>query len=177
MLQITSKHKVFMAVQPIDFRFGIDAIAALCLRLYQLDPKSGHFFLFKNGKGNAIKILAYDSQGFWLCHKRLSSGRFQYWPKSKEEVLTLTAAQLHVLLYNGDPQSLQSNEWPDLSCCWVLPTYTVTGCLTKSLRRASRENCVLDGRLNAHRSSVFLAYKKLRACIPCQFDQGRTRIL
>lgn len=105
MLQITSKHKVFLAIHPIDFRSGIDGIAAICRRQYQLDPKNGHFFIFRNRKANAIKVLAYDTQGFWLCHKRLSRGRFNYWPNIKQSAVILTAAQLQVLLYNGDPQA------------------------------------------------------------------------
>ena len=108
MLQITSNHKVFIAIQPIDFRSGIDGIAALCQQQYRLDPKSGHFFLFHNRRGDALKILVYDTQGFWLCHKRLSSGKFQHWPKSEEPVMTLTAAQLEILLYNGDPRTLHN---------------------------------------------------------------------
>jgi len=103
MLQITSKHRVFLAVQPIDFRKGIDGIAALCWQQYQCDPKSGHFFIFRNRKATAIKVLAYDGQGFWLCHKRLSTGKFIDWPKLAETAVVLTATQLQVLLMNGDP--------------------------------------------------------------------------
>lgn len=102
MLQVTPKHRIFLAVQRVDFRKGIDALAALCRQRYQLDPLTGHFFLFRNRRGDALKVLVYDGQGHWLCQKRLSTGRF-HWPVSSCEVLTLTAAQLSVLLYNGDP--------------------------------------------------------------------------
>lgn len=61
MLAITPKHKIFIAVQHIDFRRGLDGIAALCRQQWQLDPLSGHFFIFRNRKANSIKILAYDS--------------------------------------------------------------------------------------------------------------------
>jgi transposase len=111
MLAITPKHKIFIAVQHIDFRRGIDGIAALCRQQWQLDPLSGHVFIFRNRKGHSIKVLAYDSQGLWLCQKRLSRGRFIHWPQSSSAVLTLTAAQLHVLLYNGDPHLVQSTIW------------------------------------------------------------------
>jgi transposase len=111
MLTITPKHKIFIAIQPIDFRRGIDGIAALCLKQWQLDPLSGHFFIFRNRRGHAIKILTYDSQGWWLSQKRLSRGRFCHWPSSSSAVLTLTAAQFHVLLYNGDPHLVQSSIW------------------------------------------------------------------
>ena len=103
MLQITPKHKIYLAVQRIDFRKGMDSIIALCNHHYQLNPMSGHFFIFRNRKGDSIKILAYDTQGFWLCQKRLSVGRFTGWPTSSHALLMLTAAQLSVLLYNGDP--------------------------------------------------------------------------
>jgi transposase len=108
MLQITPKHKVFLAVQAIDFRRGIDGIVALCQQRLQQDPMTGHFFIFRNRKASAIKILVYDGQGYWLCHKRLSTGAFTGWPQSPYSLLTLNAAQLQVLLYKGDPASVQS---------------------------------------------------------------------
>ena len=53
-------HNLFIAIQPIDFRKGIDGIAGLCRQQLQQDAKSGTVFLFRNKKGNAIKILVYD---------------------------------------------------------------------------------------------------------------------
>lgn len=114
MLQITSKHKVFMAVHPIDFRRGIDGIAALCEQHYQLNAKSGHYFLFRNRTGDAIKILAYDAQGFCLLHKRLSAGRFKHWPTSSQQALELTPTQLQVLFANGDPHLVSTHSWQSI---------------------------------------------------------------
>ncbi len=102
MLQITSRHKIFIGIQAIDFRKGIDGIVAVCCQQLQLDPLSGHFFIFRNRRATAIKVLAYDAHGFWLCHKRLSSGTFKNWPTAQQPVLTLSAAQLTALIYNGD---------------------------------------------------------------------------
>lgn len=107
MLQVTPKHKVFLAVQAIDFRLGIDGIVALCQQQLQQDPMSGHFFIFRNRKANAIKIIIYDGQGYWLCQKRLSRGAFKSWPQSPYSVVALDAPQLQVLLYNGDPAKVQ----------------------------------------------------------------------
>jgi transposase len=106
MLQITAKHKIFIAVQAIDFRCGIDGLAGLCRRQWQLDPMSGHFFIFRNRKGNAIKIITYDSQGYVLCQKRLSAKTFNHWPRAQQSLMTLTPAQLQVLFYNGDPTTV-----------------------------------------------------------------------
>ncbi len=103
MLQITPKHRVFIAVEPVDFRMGIDGLARLCQRILQQDPRSGHFFVFRNRRGQSIKILTYDGQGFWLCQKRLSIKRFHHWPTAQATALYLTPEQLQVLLRNGDP--------------------------------------------------------------------------
>ena len=51
-----------------------------------------------------VKLLAYDGQGFWLAYKRLSKGRFSWWPRSVDEPVTrLQAHELQVLLCAGDP--------------------------------------------------------------------------
>lgn len=108
MLSITAKHKVYVAVQAIDFRMGIDGLFAVCKNQLALNPLSGHYFIFRNRKASAIKILVYDSQGFWLCHKRLSTGRFRYWPKQATACVLLSATQLHVLLQNGNPELVET---------------------------------------------------------------------
>ena len=115
MLNIQPHHELFIAIQPIDFRKGIDGIAALCRQQLQQDAKSGAVFLFRNKKANAIKILVYDGQGFWLCQKRLSSGSFKAWPTSPHAALALTPEHLHVLVYNNDPQLIrQAPVWRSL---------------------------------------------------------------
>jgi transposase len=103
MLSVTPKHKVYLAIQAVDFRSGIDGLSALCRRQFSLDPFSGHFFVFRNRKASAIKILAYDSQGFCLFQKRLSKGAFRHWPKSPASVVAFNSTQLQVLLHNGNP--------------------------------------------------------------------------
>ena len=66
---------------------------------------SGCAFVFRNRKGTAVKILLYDGQGFWLCQKRLSQGRFPYWPGGDAASRTLEPHQLQVLLAGGDAES------------------------------------------------------------------------
>jgi transposase len=66
------------------------------------DPLCGCLFVFRNRRGTAMKLLAYDGQGFWLCQKRLSRGRFRWWPAG-ECARELQARDLQVLLWNGDP--------------------------------------------------------------------------
>ncbi|HCU06282.1 MAG TPA: IS66 family insertion sequence hypothetical protein [Holosporales bacterium] len=98
MLTITSAHRIYVACQAFDFRGGIDGFAAICRRHFELDPFSGHCFIFRNRKKTAIKILLYDNTGFWLCHKRLSKGQFKQWPQSASGVMTMDPRQLTLLL-------------------------------------------------------------------------------
>jgi len=109
MIQITPQMRIMVAVAPADFRKGIDGLARLCKDVLQQDPFSGWVFVFRNRKATALKILIYDGQGFWLCHKRLSSGKFSWWPRSETDpAKTLAAHQLQVLLAAGNPDRAQA---------------------------------------------------------------------
>jgi transposase len=109
MIQITPQMRVLVAIAPVDFRRGIDGMARLCREELSSDPFSGTVFIFCNRRRKAIKILVYDGQGFWLCHKRLSQGRFRHWPSQSDETTTsMHAHQLQVLFYNGDPYATRS---------------------------------------------------------------------
>ena len=104
MIQITPQMRVLLAVEPADFRCGIDGLARLCRERLSADPMSGALFVFRNRRGTAVRCLVYDGQGFWLCHKRLSSGRFGWWPKDAEGASKdLLAHEIQLLLWNGDP--------------------------------------------------------------------------
>jgi transposase len=109
MIQVTAQMRIRVAVQPADFRRGIDGLARLCREALASDPFTGAVFVFCNRRRTAIKILAYDGQGFWLCHKRLSSGRFRFWPQAATAgAAPLQAHELQVLLNAGDPQATRA---------------------------------------------------------------------
>ncbi len=106
MLQITPHMKILVAVEPADFRRGIDSLARLCQEALGQDPFAGTVFVFRNRRATALKLLMYDGQGFWLCHKRLSQGRFPWWPSAADAeggAHRLAAHQLAVLLSAGNP--------------------------------------------------------------------------
>jgi len=75
MIQITPHMQILLAVEPVDFRKGIDGLARLCRVELKSDSFSGYLFIFRNRRKTAIKILMYDGQGYWICHKRLSNCR------------------------------------------------------------------------------------------------------
>lgn len=116
MLQLTPQSKIFLAVQAIDLRKGIDGIAALCRQKLNIDPLSGAVFIFKNRLQTTLKILCYDGQGYWLCTKRLSSGKFQWWPKNDTDLSPLTYQTLYTLLWNGNPSHANfGSDWRRLT--------------------------------------------------------------
>ena len=98
MLQITPQHRLFIAIEPIDFRRGIDGIRAACQKQFQVNPFAGHLFIFRNRRGTSIKLLNYDGNGFWLCQKRFSSGSLKWWPSSHAQAHAVRAVELLVLL-------------------------------------------------------------------------------
>ena len=117
MIQLVPQLKVLLAVQPVDFRKGVDILAAVCKERLSQDPLSGAVFVFRNRAATSIKLLIYDGTGYWLCLKRFSQGRISWWPTSTTEMLhPLAAQQLAVLLYQGHPERSHFAEpWRKLS--------------------------------------------------------------
>lgn len=115
MIQITPHIRIYLCISAVDFRKGIDGLAGVCRNVLEQDPFCGSMFIFRNRRKTTLKILLYDGQGFWLFMKRLSKGRFKWWPDHHEhegegesksrDVLTLplSAPELHLLIWNGDP--------------------------------------------------------------------------
>jgi transposase len=109
MIQLTPHMRIILAVEPADFRKGIDGLSQICRSVLQSDPFSGFLFVFMNKRKTAIKMLVYDGQGFWLFQKRLSKGRFQWRPdKSDRTQMGLLVHELQLLIWNGDPKSAQA---------------------------------------------------------------------
>lgn len=104
MIQVTPQMRILLAVEAVDFRKGIDGLSRVCRQVLKADPFSGYVFVFRNKKASAIKVLMYDGQGFWLCQKRLSKGRFSWWPENSHDTLRpLVAHELQLLIWNGNP--------------------------------------------------------------------------
>jgi len=72
MLQLSPQSRIFVATEPVDFRKGIDGLSAVCRQVLGDNPLSGALYVFRNRSATALKILAYDGQGFRLAMKRLS---------------------------------------------------------------------------------------------------------
>jgi len=103
-IAVMPQMRLLVAVKPVDLRKGIDGLVAVCREELQAEPFGGALFIFAGRNRQSIKILAYDGQGYWLCQKRLSQGRYNWWPApGGEAVLPVQPHQLQLLLWNGDP--------------------------------------------------------------------------
>lgn len=90
--------RVFLACGQTDMRKSINGLAAMVEGSFKLTPFDGAIFVFCNRNRDRIKILEWDSDGFWLYFKRLEKGHFR-WPASgTEQTLTLTGEELSILL-------------------------------------------------------------------------------
>jgi len=109
MIQLTPHMRIILAVEPADFRKGIDGLSQISKSVLKSDPFSGYLFVFMNKRRTAIKMLLYDGQGFWLFQKRLSKGRFKWWPNKNGEIqIRLLVHELQILMWNGNPESAQT---------------------------------------------------------------------
>jgi transposase len=115
MLQLTPHSRIFVATEPVDFRKGIDGLAAVCRRVLGDKPLSGALYVFRHRAGTTLKILCYDGQGYWLCTKRLSQGRFTWWPTVEGASASLSAREVAIVLWNGNPQQARmADDWRKL---------------------------------------------------------------
>ena len=115
LIQITPQLRILVAIEAIDGRKGIDSLAQLCREKLDADPFSGCLFIFRSRSAKSIRILAYDGQGFWLATKRLSKGRFRWWPTGREASKTLRAHQAQLLLAAGNPETEAAPVWRQVS--------------------------------------------------------------
>ena len=102
MIQITAQMRVLVAIDPVDGRKGIDSLARLFQEKLAEDPFSGCVFVFRSRSGTAIRLLSYDGQGYWLAQKRLSKGRFVWWPEATGTTKLLEAYEAQLLMAAGD---------------------------------------------------------------------------
>lgn len=109
MIQLTPQMRVLVAIEPVDGRKGIDSLARLCQEKLAEDPFSGCVFIFRSRRGSTVRVLTYDGQGYWLLIKRLSKGRFGWWPEGEGlAARRLEAWQAQLLLAAGDASRVRA---------------------------------------------------------------------
>jgi len=102
MIHITAQMRVLVAIEPVDGRKGIDSLVRVCQGQLSEDPMTGCVFVFRSRRGTSIRLLSYDGQGYWLAQKRLSKGRFTWWPEASAAAKQLEAYEAQLLMVAGD---------------------------------------------------------------------------
>lgn len=92
-------------------RRSIDGLSALVRERFALDPVSGHLFLFRNRRGDRLKILAWDRSGFWVLYKRLEQGTFAWPPEADGAPVEMRSADLLLLLSGVEITQTRRRRW------------------------------------------------------------------
>lgn len=114
MINVTAGVRIYLACGATDMRKGFDSLSVMAQEVLKQDPFAGHLFAFRGKRGDLVKVLYWDGQGFCLFAKRLEKGRF-VWPVTKEGSVTLTPAQLSMLLEGIDWRAPQRMWQPSVA--------------------------------------------------------------
>ncbi len=101
MIALPPGTQVWIAAGITDLRRGFTGLSAAVQTKLEQNPFSGHVFVFRGRRGDLIKVLWFDGDGLCLFAKRLERGRF-VWPKAESGTVSLTRAQLSMLLEGID---------------------------------------------------------------------------
>jgi transposase len=93
--------RVLVATKPVDFRKGMNGLAALVQEQLKADPFSGTIYCFRSKRADRVKLVFWDGTGLCLFSKRLEEGKFR-WPRIADGVMRLSAAQLSALVEGLD---------------------------------------------------------------------------
>ncbi len=104
MLVIPPSVKIYLATQPADLRRSFDGLLALIERDFGpgFDPFSGHLFLFRNRRGDSIKMIFWNRSGFWICYTRLEKGTFKLPVSASGVAIEIESGDLALLLEGID---------------------------------------------------------------------------
>ena len=106
MLRLPVSVRVFLCLAPVDMRRSFDGLAAAAEHVVRQDPLSGHLFVFRGRRGDRIKILYWDKDGYALWYKRLEVGVFRF-PADAAEAKEVSAADLSLILDGIDLRSVK----------------------------------------------------------------------
>ena len=104
MLSLALPGKVFLCLTPADMRKSFDGLSELVRTGLGGDPLSGHLFVFRNKRGDRLKLLYWDSDGLAIWYKRLEEGTFVFPTADQQRIrvgehgLVIRPAELAMLL-------------------------------------------------------------------------------
>lgn len=86
MLTLRPSIRIYVCLRPADMRKSLDGLSAMARSEMGEDPLAGHLFLFRNRRGDRMKVLYWDRNGFAVWYKRLERGRFSFPPEGTGRV-------------------------------------------------------------------------------------------
>ena len=101
MLSLPSSVHIWLATRATDLRKSFDSLAELVRQQLQSDPLSGHLFVFRNRRGDRVKVLYWDNDGYAIWYKRLEVGTFRF-PVGVDGRVEMRATELQMLLDGVD---------------------------------------------------------------------------
>jgi transposase len=104
---IPTPGRIWLAVAPVDMRRDIDGLSMIVRQSLGQSPCAGSVFAFRNRPGNRLRLLVWDGDGVWLCHRRLHWGCF-VWPKANDPCFPVSEAQWQWLVAGVDWQCLSA---------------------------------------------------------------------
>ncbi|MBF6651197.1 IS66 family insertion sequence element accessory protein TnpB [Methylobacter sp. BlB1] len=104
---IEAPAQIWLAVEPVDLRRGIDGLSTIVQQALGHSPCAGSAFVFRNRAGNRLKLLLWDGNGVWLCQRRLHRGHF-VWLQAHDACFSITQAQWQWLIAGVDWQRLSA---------------------------------------------------------------------
>jgi transposase len=112
MFAIGPATRIYLATGATDLRQGFEGLYGLVRERLQLEPLSGHLFIFCNKERNRTKVLFWDGSGLWVCTKRLEKGRFS-WPsrEDQQDRVRLTHEELALLLGGIEVGRTRRKNW------------------------------------------------------------------
>lgn len=106
MLRLPASVRVYLCLLPVDMRRSFDGLAAMAEQVVGQDPLSGHLFVFRGRRGDRVKVLFWDRDGYALWYKRLEKGVFRF-PPGDGGAREISAADLGLVLEGIDPVSVK----------------------------------------------------------------------
>jgi transposase len=111
MLTLSPAVRIYLASGATDLRRSIDGLSAMVRERFGLDPLSGHLFLFRNRRGDRLKILVWDQSGFWILYKRLEQGTFAWPTEADTRPVEMRSGDLLLLLSGVDLERTRRRRW------------------------------------------------------------------
>ena len=103
MISPSGNFKFYVASKPVDFRKGMDGLAAIVMNEFELDPFNGAIFIFRSKRSDRLKLIVWDGTGLVMTYKRIEGSGF-VWPRMTDGVITINRSQFEALFEGLDWQ-------------------------------------------------------------------------